>query len=187
MLPLAGFVLIHLASYGRAAFGVTELGSRHAPSPFVLVGEALGVWLPLGFHAAYALPLWLRRRQGPTATGDRAWLALHRLTGAVLGLFLVDHFVRFRLPILAGERYPAESLQALAAELSRTVAGLPLVAGLHALGTLALSFHLGYGLWRVAERHVPSESRRRARMACLTIGGVFAVVGTLTVVRLATG
>jgi len=187
VLPLAGFVLIHLGSYGRAAFGVTEIGTRHAPSDFALVGEALGIWLPLGFHAAYALPLWLRRRREATPSTDQAWLALHRLTGAFLGLFLLDHFVRFRLPILTGDRYPAESVQALAAELSRTSHGVPLVACLHALGTLALSFHLGYGLWRVAERHAEPGLRGRARAACLLIGGLFAVIGTLTVVRLATG
>jgi succinate dehydrogenase/fumarate reductase cytochrome b subunit len=187
VLPLAGFVLIHLASYGRAALGVTEIGVRHGPSAVALVGEVLGVWLPFGFHAAYALPLWRRRRREAEPASAQAWLALHRLTGGVLGLFLVDHFLRFRLPILRGDRYPAESVEVLARELSRTVAGIPLVAGLHALGTLALSFHLGYGLWRVAERHVSPAAAGRARVACLVIGGLFGAVGTLTVVRLAAG
>lgn len=104
-----------------------------------------------------------------------------------MALFLADHFVRFRLPILTGDRYPAESVGALARELSTTVAGFPLLAAGHALGTLALSFHLGYGLMRISERRARPEHQRRLRMLCAGIGVVTAIFGTLTVVRLAAG
>jgi succinate dehydrogenase/fumarate reductase cytochrome b subunit len=187
VVPLAGFALLHCVTYGRAAWGASEVGYRHAPSAFALAGEAIGIWLPLGFHVLYAWPLWQRRRRVAAPERERAWLALHRLAGALLGLFLCDHFVRFRWPILVGDRYPADSLTVLAAELSQTTAGFPLVAALHALGTLALAFHLGYGLWRVVERRVRADRRRPAGAACAALGGLVAVIGTLAVVRLATG
>jgi succinate dehydrogenase/fumarate reductase cytochrome b subunit len=188
VVPLAGFALVHLATYGRALFGATEIGGRQPVSGWVIAAEALVIWLPLGFHAVYSLSAWRRRRQRESvAPSDRAWLALHRLSGVLLAFFLVDHFVRFRLPVVCGDRYPAESVLALARELSTTVAGFPLLAGAHALGTLALSFHLGYGLMRLADRYVAPASKRRVRAACAGLGVVLALSGTLTVLRLAAG
>jgi succinate dehydrogenase/fumarate reductase cytochrome b subunit len=188
VLPLAAFALTHLAIYGRALFGATEIGSRQAVSGWIMAGEALGVWLPLGFHLGYAPFVWRRRReQESLAEKDRGWLALHRISGVVLALFLVDHWRRFCLPILRGDRYPAESVTALARELSTTFSGFPLLAGAYALGVLALSFHLGYGLWRIAERHAAPDVKARLRAACTAIAVLAGLLGTLTVVRLAAG
>jgi succinate dehydrogenase / fumarate reductase cytochrome b subunit len=188
VVPLAGFGFLHLFTYGRVLFGVVEVGSRQAPSALAIVGEALGVWLPLAFHAVYGFAIWARRASTPArAPSERAWLFLHRGTGVVLGVFLVDHCLRFRLPILQGDRYPAESLHAVARELSTTVGGFPVLAGAHELGTLALAFHLAFGLWRVVERRTAGAVAQRWRMVCVGIGLLFALVGTLTVVRLAAG
>ncbi len=187
VVPLAGFALVHLATYGRALFGATELGARHPLSGFAIAAEVLLIWLPFGFHLGYAPCVWRRRQSENVLPDARAWLALHRLSGVVLGLFLADHFVRFRLPLLRGDRYPAESVLALARELSTTVAGVPLLAAAYALGTLALSFHLGYGLVRIAERRAQPELQRGLRAACTVVGVVTALTGTLTVVRLAAG
>jgi succinate dehydrogenase / fumarate reductase cytochrome b subunit len=188
VVPLAGFALIHLLTYGRVLFGAVEVGSRQAPSALAVVGEALGVWLPLAFHAIYGFVIWARRASAPErAPSARAWLFLHRGSGVVLGIFLVDHCLRFRLPILQGDRYPAESLHAVARELSTTSGGFPVLAGAHELGTLALAFHLAFGLWRVVERRTEGAAAQRWRVACVGIGVLFALVGTLTVVRLAAG
>lgn len=187
VVPLAGFAVLHLARYARALFGVTEIGSRHAPAGWVLGLEAIGVWLPLLFHVALAWPVWRRRRMETPEPRRAAWLSLHRLAGVVLAPFVLDHFVRFRWPILRGDRYPAESVTALARELSTTVSGVPLLAAWHALGTLALGYHLGYGLARVAERHGPPATRSRLRALSLALGALTAVFGTLTVLRLAAG
>lgn len=187
VVPLAGFALLHLASYARVAFGATELGSRHAPSSWALAGEVVGIWLPLAFHAIAGFVVWARRAPTAVAAPDRAWLLLQRLTGLVLGGFLVDHALRFRLPILTGDRYPAESVQALARELSTTLNGFPLLAGAHELGTLALSFHLGFGLWRVAERRTSGVVQSRLRLLCIGVGVLWALFGSFVVVRLAAG
>jgi succinate dehydrogenase/fumarate reductase cytochrome b subunit len=92
VLPLCGFALLHLVTYGRVLFGAVEVGSRHSPSGWAIAGEALGVWLPLAFHAVYGFVLWARRAAQPVRVeAERARLLLYRLTGVVLGVFLVDH------------------------------------------------------------------------------------------------
>jgi succinate dehydrogenase/fumarate reductase cytochrome b subunit len=188
VLPLASFSLLHLATYGRALFGAVELGAWAPVSGWIVALEALGLWLPLAFHVIYGYFVWRRRRaRPPSRAGEGAWLTLHRLSGVVLVPFLADHFVRFRLPIITGDRYPAESVVALARELSTTVAGFPLLAAGHALGTLALSFHLGYGLGRLADRHARPELKSRIFVLCAAVGVATAICGTLTVVRLAAG
>ena len=187
VVPLAGFALLHLGTYGRVLFGTTELGSRHAPSGWALAGEVLGIWLPLAFHAVFGFVVWARRAQRAVEAPNGPWLFLHRLTGLAVGGFLVDHALRFRLPILTGERYPAESVQALARELSTTLNGFPLLAGVHLLGTLALSFHLGFGLRRVAERHTSGNTASWLGRVCVGVGVLWALIGTCTLLRLATG
>ncbi|HTQ07208.1 MAG TPA: hypothetical protein VMI54_25300, partial [Polyangiaceae bacterium] len=133
VVPLAGFAVLHLGNYARALFGAPEIGSRHAVSGLAVAGEAVGIWLPLAFHVALAGPIWRRRRREQPPPASAPWLTLHRLTGVILAPFVIDHFVRFRWPILRGDRYPAESVLALARELSSTVGGVPLLAAWHAL------------------------------------------------------
>jgi succinate dehydrogenase/fumarate reductase cytochrome b subunit len=188
VIPLSGFALLHLLTYGRVLLGATEFGSRHPPSGWALLGEARGVWLPLGFHTVFGFVSWARRAPAPPARdSDLALLFLHRASGLVLGGFLVDHWLRFRLPILQGDRYPAESLHALARELSTTIGGFPVLAGVHELGTLALAFHLAFGLRRVVERRTRGVLARRLRAVCIGVGVFFGLVGTFSVVRLAAG
>ena len=186
LVPLAGFVVVHVGTYASVLFGAEELGARRSPSAMAVVAEALCVWVPFAFHIGLAPSVWTRRRRDdPASPSGRATLALHRGAGVVLAVFLLDHFVRFRLPILRGERYPAEALHALAAELSRTTSGVPLVASLHALGVLALAFHLGIGIQRIAARYPRLASPWT--VLAVAVGVAVAVLGTLTVIELAAG
>jgi succinate dehydrogenase/fumarate reductase cytochrome b subunit len=146
------------------------------------------VGLPLALHALFGLVLWRRRAAAPGAgSSARALLAAHRISGIVVALFLVDHFVRFRLPILRGELRPADSVQRLAAELSRTQAGFPWIAGLSLLGVIAVSFHLGYGLRRIAERSPELAANRTYSAVSLGVGLVVLFAGLFSLLRLAAG
>jgi hypothetical protein len=186
VVPLAGFALLHVAAYGRVLWDGVDFGAQAHPAPWAIGAEVLLVWLPFAFHVAAAPGIWAqRRRQAPGDATERALLGLHRSAGLVLLGFLLDHFVRFRLPVLTGQRLPAETVLALAADLSSTSHGVPVVAGLHLLGVLALAVHLGFGLGRVAARH-PSAPRAIRPLAVL-LAVFVGLVGTLTVIRLAAG
>jgi succinate dehydrogenase/fumarate reductase cytochrome b subunit len=188
VVPLGAFVVFHVLDYGRVLAGVQTIGARHAPPAWQLVLEALLVWLPFTLHAVLSIPIWRARRRVPSAdVQERALLAMHRLAGlAILG-FLIDHFVRFRLPILRGLIEPADSVQRLAAELSRTQAGFPWVAALHVLGTIAVAFHLGYGLRRVALRSPRFANGRGVARLSLGLGLLLLLTGLFALAELAAG
>lgn len=184
VVPLAAFVVIHLVDYGRVLFGADEIGARRHPGLLVVVAEALFVWLPLVGHAVWSFGVVRRRRAAEPSSVE---LVAHRVAGVVVGLFLVDHFVRFRLPILLGHVHPGDSVVRLAAELSSTRGGVPWVAAFHLVGTLALAFHLTLGLRRVAERSERFRSSTLVRASCVGAGVLAGLLGVLTILRLAAG
>jgi hypothetical protein len=184
VVPLGVFVLIHALDYGRVLAGAEEIGPRRHPSGFAFLVEALLVWLPLLGHTLWAVPVWRRRREVEARAGV---LFAHRLAGIVTGIFLVDHFVRFRLPILRGVSHPSDAVVRLAGELSSTRGGVPWIAALHLAGVVAVSFHLAFGLLRVAERSERLRGSRAVRTGCVMVGVLVGAVGLLTTLRLATG
>lgn len=186
VVPLGAFLLLHVGRYATVLLGAEEVGGRGAPSAAELGLEALLVWLPLAFHGLYGLVVWRRRAAEPGAPPrSNGLLVLHRLTTVPLALFLIDHFVRFRVPILRGEAYPADSVQRLVAELSTTRAGVPWVAALGLAGVLAAAFHLGFGLYRISIRR--RMDTLGLRVACALAGVLVGGTGVVTVVRLAAG
>ena len=188
VVPLGVFVVFHVLDYGRVLLGVQTIGSRQAPASWMLVAEALLVWLPLLLHVGLAVPIWrTRRRVRSPEPSARALLALHRVTGIVVGAFLLDHFLRFRWPILRGELEPADSVQRLAAELSRTHAGFPWIAALHLFGMIAVAFHLSYGLRRIAARSPRWAPSSLVRVATLGLGLLLLFTGLFALVELAAG
>jgi len=184
VVPLAAFVVIHALDYGRVLLGAEEIGARRHPSIPALVTEALLVWLPIVGHAAWSFVIFRRRR---AAESGSASILAHRIAGIVVGLFLADHFVRFRLPLLSGRSHSGDSVLRLAAELSSTRGGVPWVAAFHLVGTVAVAFHLAVGLRRIADRSPRLRESPVVRAGCLAAGVVTGLVGIVTILRLATG
>jgi succinate dehydrogenase/fumarate reductase cytochrome b subunit len=184
VVPLGAFVVIHTLDYARVLFGAAEIGTRRPPSVLALFAEALLVWLPLVGHTLFSLAVW-RRRSATEATPVSA--LAHRIAGVVVGLFLVDHFVRFRLPILMGRAHPGDSVLRLAAELSSTRGGVPWIAALHLAGMVAIAFHLAMGLRRIADRHERLRGSPVVRASCVGAGVLAGFLGVLTILRLAAG
>jgi hypothetical protein len=185
VVPVGAFVLLHVGRYASVLFGAETVGARGSPSALALTLEVLLVWVPLAFHALYAPSVWRRRRAEEATVPAGGLVVLHRLATLPLALFLVDHFLRFRLPILRGEAYPSDAVQRLLAELGTTRGGVPWVAALGLAGVLSAAFHLGFGLHRISiRRRMDSVGMR---IACALAGLAVGVPGVLTVVKLAAG
>jgi hypothetical protein len=189
VVPLSAWTVLHVAAYARRAGGVATPAATAPGWSWELLLEAVFVWLPLGYHAAYGTLLLLRgeRRQVESAS-DHALGATERATGAFLLLALALHVHRFRLPTLLGERYAAHSDQLLFAELSRTSYGLPLVAALELALVFAAAFHVAYGLYRLARARPYGAAREPIlRALALGLGMALSLAGAFAVIRVATG
>jgi hypothetical protein len=111
---------------------------------------------------------------------------LLRVTAPLVLISLLAHVFWLRLPLWRGERAVEDITQLLAAELSSTTNGVPLVAALHVLGLGVMSVHLGAGLLRFLKRHSWFSERIATRSAVALAFTLFAL-GSSTVVSFATG
>src|SRR5688500_8128545 len=101
--PLGVFVLLHVGVYGQVLLGRRDLGDADATrlAPWVIALELVLVGGPLAFHGAYGLYLLTRREAraalGPTRAMDR----VQRASSLLVMAFIVDHYARFRWPMLS--------------------------------------------------------------------------------------
>lgn len=190
VVPLSAWAVLHVAAYARSAGGPLTEAQVGPGWSWTLVLEAVFVWLPLAYHAAYGGVLLLRGepRRGARSS-ERALDLTERVTGAFLLVALAAHVYRFRLPVLLGARYPAHADQVLFAELSRTNHGLPLVAALELALVFAAAFHVAYGLYRLALERLARGAEREPwlRALSLGLGLVLSLSGAFAVIRVATG
>lgn len=183
VVPLGVYVLVHLGSYLRALFGATEFGAGSG-SGFELALEIVLVWLPLGFHALYGA--WLTPRPIAASGLERNRTLLLRASGIALLAFLAYHSYWLRRPHLRGERSPADVANALAAGLSATEWGIPIVAIVHLLGLGALCVHLAAGLARSLV-NFGLAGAARAQLVARALSITLFCLSSATVVELATG
>ncbi|HEV8244515.1 MAG TPA: hypothetical protein VGP93_01975 [Polyangiaceae bacterium] len=187
--PLGAFVLLHVLGYCQVLLGRRSFGDPNAlrVKSWELVLELLLVLLPLAYHGLYGLVLLFRARD--TATPARPLLdRLQRWTSPLVLLFVVDHFARFRWPILSGELASSDAHALLVRELSANTLGLPLVAAFQLLGIAAVAFHLAYGVYHFGWSRLPwlAEPTRRTWLALL-VGLLVLVPASFAVIGLATG
>jgi succinate dehydrogenase/fumarate reductase cytochrome b subunit len=179
-LPLAVFALLHVGAYAAAPSG----DHGFALGWLGLCLEVALVLAPLVYHSGYGLFLLLRGERGDPSTLVR----IQRWTSPLLLLFLVDHVVRLRAPLLAGLLAPEDTHALLVRELSSTWGGVPAVAAFQCLGTAVLAFHLGFGLYR--SEFVPlrglAAPRSRAWLGA-SVGLFVLLFGSFAIIGLATG
>jgi succinate dehydrogenase/fumarate reductase cytochrome b subunit len=187
--PLGVFALLHVLLYARVLVGQRRFGDADAIrlSPWVVAVELVLVTGPLAFHALYGLYLLARRPPRPAAGSTRTLDRVQRATSLLVLAFIVDHYARFRWPLLGGAAVPSDAYDLLVRELSSTSSGLPLIAGFHLLGIAALAFHLGYGLYRFQWRGSWLEAERRRVWLAVGVGLLVLILASLAVLELATG
>ncbi len=183
VVPLSVYLLIHSASYFAALLGAEALQARAAGSPSFLL-ELLLVWLPFAFHAGYGF--WLTTQPLESEPSERSRSLWLRVSGIAAFAFVTAHAAWLRGPLLRGERASEDIPDMLAAGLSTTAWGVPFIAAAHLLGLAAIATHLAAGLSRFGERW-GLFARARATRVARVISIFLFVVGSVTVVSLATG
>lgn len=195
-IALAVFLIEHLVTNASALGGQASydavLGAmeRSALLPFI---EIVFILLPLGFHAGYGVYL-LRQKSTDDRViaryGDRRLWVVQRLSAVFVLAFVAGHFIELRLQRLAFGLSADGLHSTLAAHLSSTWAGVPWVALLYLVGLFATAVHLANGLFAATHAWgigVDPAGRRRMRIALTALGALLFVIGTASVVALATG
>ncbi len=195
VLPVGVFLVEHLwtnakALGGQKAFDRAVLDIQALP--FLPVIEVVGIFLPLAFHALYGVYIATAAKPNAVTYGyARNWLyVLQRVTGLMALVFIGYHLYEVRIQKwLFGMRSEA-FYGVLVAELSSTVAGIPLVALIYLIGILATVFHFANGLWAFGMSWgitVSRAAQRRAGVVCGVIGLALFLLGAETVLYFATG
>lgn len=143
---------------------------------------------PLCFHVGYGLWLTVRPRYNVGHYPlSRNWTyTLQRATGVIALAFIALVLLLFRHD--AGS--PALLPERMIATLSRTHAGLPLVAFFHLIGVGACAFHFATGLFTFGVRYgLISTQKAQARAGTLfaLLGGALFLWGGQTVLFMSTG
>ena len=184
VVPLGVYLIVHLVSYARALLGSDEFGLVADPGLVLSALELVVIWLPLGFHAAYGA--WLATRALPEVRDEKQYALLMRVSGALALVFLVWHALWFSWPLKRGRIGPADVAERLAATLSSTSDGVPVVAALHLIGLGVVCAHFGWGFARFLEGWGVARARP-ARLGAGLLSATLFGLGAATLIELATG
>jgi succinate dehydrogenase / fumarate reductase, cytochrome b subunit len=154
------YVLVSAAKYDQVGQGLQTL-------PFRPVIEAVGIWIPILFHAGYGFYIWSK---GKSNVLEYPWMhnwmySFQRWSGLVAFLFIGWHFWTAR--ILTHGR---SNFGTVHADMSNNF-----YAALYVVGIVASSFHLGNGLWNFVCKWGLAATVRAQRAAAF-VGAVVAIV-----------
>src|SRR6185503_3629161 len=145
VVPIGAFLLEHFftnskAVQGPAAFdqAVRDLGSL----PYVVLIEALGIWLPILFHMVLGILIAASAdyRLGGPGGAPRFQYVMQRITGVVLLVFIVFHTwsTRFDPKVMAAP----SMYDVMARHLEH-----PGMFAFYVVGVLSACYHFGNGLF----------------------------------------
>jgi succinate dehydrogenase / fumarate reductase cytochrome b subunit len=151
VLPLGAFFVVHVVANARALRGdhafMAATRAFHRIPALGLV-EAVFVFLPLAFHAAFGLWLTVARRPfaqpSPYPAGVRIAV---RVTGVLTLAFLAMHLPELRFRTSGYRLGGGELLTALDGDLSSTWHGIPWRGAAYLCGAGCATFHFAAGLW----------------------------------------
>lgn len=173
VVPIGGFVLVHLFTNAKALQGAEHFdkaAQELASIPFILAIEAGTIWVPILFHAVLGLMIAGTSKPNLPHYGYRSnWsYVFQRLSGVLLFAFIAYH--------TWATRFSAEYLNSASAYryMSDHFAH-PGVFAFYVLGVIAAGFHLGNGLFGFAI-HWGLASGRRAQEAAARLGFAVSVV-----------
>jgi succinate dehydrogenase cytochrome b subunit len=142
LLPVGVFLAEHFWSNSYVLVSPEKydaVGQELQTLPFRPFIEAVGIWIPILFHAGYGFYIWYK---GESNVLEYPWVhnwmyTLQRWSGLVAFLFIGWHFYTAR--ILTGGR---SNYMTVHDDMSRNLYALA-----YLVGVIAASFHLGNGLW----------------------------------------
>jgi succinate dehydrogenase / fumarate reductase cytochrome b subunit len=195
VVPLGAFLALHLALNESAVWSynafVRVVGAIDR-TPLLRLLEAVFIFVPLAWHAAFGLWLVVSGRPLAPASPYPARLRLAvRVTGVLATAFLAMHLPEFRFRMAGARLGGGELATLLAAELSSTSHGVPWRGVAYLAGTGCVAFHFAAGFWGffAASRlgRNGAVGRRRAAWGAAALGAAIWLAFANIVVFHATG
>jgi succinate dehydrogenase / fumarate reductase cytochrome b subunit len=173
VVPVGAFVAEHFYTNAFAIKGPELFNEKVAALnnlPYLYLLEIFLIGLPIVFHAALGIAISF---EGSVSVGRygfwRNWMyLLQRATGFFLVVFIAVHVWLTRLSGTAPDRL----FEHMAAYLAQ-----PGMFAFYAAGVLAVSFHLGNGLWGFMVSWGITTSARSQRIMTWVSLGIFGVMG----------
>lgn len=142
------------------------VGQELQTLPFRPLVEAVGIWIPILFHAGYGFYIWFR---GKSNVFQYPWMhnwmfTLQRWSGLVAFVFIGWHFYTARILTEGRSNYAS-----VHADMSHNLYVL-----FYVFGVVAASFHLGNGLWNFLCKWGLAATTR-AQKAAAYLGAVVAI------------
>ncbi len=172
ILPLGGFLLFHLYensySYGGPAF-YNEHVRPLRQIPYLLLIEAIVIYIPLAYHAFYGVYIWSTNKNNILQYRYcRNWLyTLQRWTGIITLLFVVFHVIDQRLR-------PSPSFENVAGSLHN-----PMFLLFYIIGVSAAAFHLGNGFWNALIKWGFTSGQRSQKITAIAFTAFWVVLGAV--------
>lgn len=176
VVPVGLFLLVHFFTNSKAVQGpetFDHAAAELAAIPYVVLLEAVGIWLPILFHMVLGIVIATTgQATGTVKQNPRYWqYVFQRLTGIFLVVFIVYH--------TWATRFSSGYLESLSAYgFMRDHLSHPGVFVFYAVGIAAACFHFGNGLFGFAI-HWGLVAGARAQRQVARLGLVAGLVLTL--------
>jgi succinate dehydrogenase / fumarate reductase cytochrome b subunit len=180
IVPIGAFLLEHFLSNFEALKGPVAYGQQVLflnSLPLVRVLEFVFIFLPILYHGAYGVWIWLRGKANivyyPWA-GNWMYLA-QRYTGLIAFAYIIQHVWRQRFSGVMLPEHPYAAFNKVQVELSN-----PWMLAIYVIAMVAVCWHFAYGVWLFAAKWgiTPGEkARRRFGWVCLAGGVLLCAMG----------
>jgi succinate dehydrogenase / fumarate reductase cytochrome b subunit len=193
VVPLGVFVLLHLwittSIVGSRDVYDRQVGFLHSGA-FMGLLEVVLVLVPLAYHGLYGVLRTFQPRDPNHAYGSDVMVALQRVSGVVVLVFVALHTWEFRGQTWTQGLAVSGYATKLVEHLSSAQGGVPWIALGYLVGIAATVFHLVNGMTSFCTTwgYTPTlASQHRARVVFRVLGVVLFAFAAAMVIQLATG
>lgn len=184
VIPIGLFLITHLvvnyfAVYGRESFN--NASEFMESLPFLVVLEALLIYLPIIFHAVLGVYIVFVSKNNYTKYGYfRNWMYfLQRVSGIITLIYIAWHVWETRIQMLLGNA-------SLDFSLMEDILSNPFMFWFYIVGLISTTFHFANGLWSFLVSWGVTQSPKSQRIATYATMIVFLVVSYIGVRSLLT-
>ena len=188
LFPIGVYLFFHLgtnslisANSPEKDFFQGQVDQIHSLGPLLIPVEILFIFVPIAFHAALGVKIWLESK--PNARyypyNGNIRYTLMRISGVVTLLFILVHLwhLHWFVAPLGGGHFRAHEASLSTAQAFQTAWWAPWV---YAIGVVAACFHFANGMWTgfiTWGVTVGPVSQRRMGFLCTALGVALTLVG----------